>query len=882
MKLRLIAVIFCLSTFTSAPAAETVTTATSLKNAPANTWVKILSAQTGKREQPVFVYATKLKRFIAATGMQHYNGARPRHYDTEEFDLNTAKWINAYPAGLEKGRPLSGPVGQEYSKQRAKHGHSGRVLFYKDGPHTRLGAGGQWHNGKTYGEYCYVPEGGQSGKVYVYMWGKYTLCYDVAQRTWSDLKAEPRTKCRLWGAMCYDPLNKEILHAGGDCGSADLSTWAYDIAGNKWRQLELGSAQLKKLWSQSKSLRWQAKTLLGRCSSRHQVAETDAEAKIKLPGQAVKLVMSAGKLLAEVQKAKLPANEKTGGEVAARRLNSAIAAINSVSKSLSGQITPETIAKVRKAREIFESVVDALSPEPPGRARSPIAYDPINKKIILFGGDGLDRVLSDTWVYDCKTRSWQQKFPEVCPPPRAGHILAYLNKGRKIVLAGGYSRLPLPQDIWSYDLASNKWQLLKHVPLSNTRRPASPGCPAVNRFLPLAGAVTDDDVLVCANGNDVWACRIDPSKADLAKTTAVGVKSGSYVFNPISPAVWESAANPTPEATSKFINNLPVNQWTAYQFPRYAPGARNRWGTTAYDTDRHQLLLWGGGHATSHENDVAHFSLLGGFWSIGFHPDDPIERVYAVQPTFLSFNDRVHVPIHAYRAYCYDPTAKQMFYGNRGYDPLVREWAPAPYPGLSWRGPMHSQMENTPQGAVTLSTKGLFRFNAKTSKWDKLPWEGEKAMSMWCDGSTLCYDSKRNCLWLAGRKKIVRYNIADGRAKKVAVSKPKALGTWHLWSEQVYLPESDLLLLMRLFKKPDGSMSNLAWSPETGKYYWVKLSFSEKSKEVVFKKNTFSWHDALHYDTKLKLLVLNNSGARKVWILKFDSKTAQQEEIIEK
>jgi hypothetical protein len=313
------------------------------------------------------------------------------------------------------------------------------------------------------------------------------------------------------------------------------------------------------------------------------------------------------------------------------------------------------------------------------------------------------------------------------------------------------------------------------------------------------------------------------------------------------------------------------------------PSARARrhepLGTTAYDSDRHQLLFWGGGHATSQEDDVAHFSLLGGFWTVGYHPDDPIEKVYAVQPTPLSFRDRVHVPIHAYKAYCYDPTARKMLYFDRAYDPLVREWVPTGFPGLEHRGPMHSQMESTLGGAVTYSEKGLFRFDSKSGSWKKLPWDGPAFGGIWCDGHSLCYDSKRDCLWLASDRTVMRYDLATGKAVAVAVKKPKALGQFIFWGEEVYLPEADLILLMNLFKRPDGKLRNVAWDPHTSKFYWADLKFVENGKAVEFKDAPFSWSDALSYDRELKLLVLNNSSARRVWAMKFDRQTANLEEV---
>ena len=862
------------------PAADLV----ALKDAPANTWVKVHSRTTGAREQPLFVYAanSRWKRFIMATGMQAFGGIVPRHYDTEEFDLAACKWINAYPQAVAAGRPESGPVGEDYAKARVMQGNNGPVLFYKDGDFLRVGAGGQWLQTATTYDWCYVPD---NGKVYLSMWDK-TLCYDVAARNWQDLQAKPRDKCHVWGSMCYDPVNKEILHTGGGGGSADISTWAYSIEKNEWRKLEFGPPKSKELFTNAKDLCWQAKSLLGACANRFAVTETEQESKTDLAAKAAALAEAAGAFSGKIQAAGLSGSGKTSGEKAIQRLASAIAALKAAGPALSGKVTPANIEAVRAVRVLFEQVVDALAAEPPGRARSQTAYDPVHKKIVLFGGDGLDRTLSDTWLYDCATRTWEQRFPERCPAPRAGHILGWLPKAGKIVLAGGYSRDWRAQEVWTYDVEANDWKMLLHVPLvaeDYGRQKFSQKCPRVTSRLTQVGAVNEDDVVVCTNGAVTWACKVDPSKWDEAESAAHAVASGTYDFNLIAPAIWEKALlkSPDPEKTRQFLDNLPANQWTALKFPKYAPGAQNRWGTTAYDPDRHQLLFWGGGHATSHENDVAHFSVLGGCWTIGYHPDDAIERVYASQPTPVSFNDRAHVPVHAYKAYCYDQTAGKMFYFDRGYNPAVREWEPAQFAGLQHQGTMHSFMAPTPQGAVTYSEKGLFRFDAKENHWKKLPWNGPPFGGIWCDGHGLRYDSKRDCLWLANDKAIFRYDMASGKAEKLEVKKPKALGQFIFWGEEVYLPDADLILLMNLFKKPDGKAGNVAWDPGQCKFYWVDLKFVENDKPAQLKDSPFSWSDALCYDPGLKLVLLNNSSAYKVWALKFDRKTAAMVEITE-
>lgn len=872
---------------TSTPGFAAGALPTELANAPANTWVKLIESKTGGRQQPLFVYASGIKRFILASGNQGPTyGAIPRHYDTEEFDLAAGKWVNAYPPALAAGRPESGPVGEAYAKERQRFGNSGgdRGGLYMDGDFPRIVSGGQWAGVAVNSfAWCYVPD---SGRIYVSPRNR-MFVYDTVARTWAELQTKPREKCLIWGSMCYDPVNKEILHTGGGGGSADVSTWVYSLEKNEWRRLESGSAKLKELFAGARDLRWQAKTLLGRCSSRHAVAETEDEAKVDLAAEASKLAAAAEAFASDVTAAGLAGTEKTAGDAAARRLRSAAAALKTAGPTLTGVVTPEKIAAIRSIRVIFEQAADALAPEPPGRARSQTAYDPIRKKIVLFGGDALDRTLSDTWLYDCATRAWEQKFPEKCPAPRAGHILGWLPKAGQVVLAGGYSRHPLPQEIWAYDAGANEWKLLLHVPLVKN---VSPNSPRAGLIQP--GAVGEDDVLVGVDGDgkdamNTWACRVDVGKVDVTGTATRAVASGTYDFHVIDPAIWEKAAQPEPEKTRKFLESLPANQWTALNFPRYAPGEQNRWGTSAYDTDRHQFLLWGGGHATSHENDVGHFSLLGGFWTIGYHPDAPIEPAYAFQPVMLSFNDRAHVPMHAYNGYCYDPASKRMFYMDRAYDPLVREWLPEGIPGI---GPLHANpevtyntfLEATPNGAVLWSGKGIFRYDVKANCWQPLPWNGPMIGRPFCDGHAMVHDAKRDCLWLATDKTIMRYDLASGQAQMIEFKKPSALGKYIFYRDAAHLPEADLVLIMRLFQRPDGKFGNVAWNPTDSKFYWVNLKFIENDKPVELKEfngEAFHWSDALAYDPGLKLLVINNNNASKVWVMRFDRQTAGLEEM---
>ncbi|MGQ9662943.1 MAG: kelch repeat-containing protein [Kiritimatiellia bacterium] len=556
-----------------------------------------------------------------------------------------------------------------------------------------------------------------------------------------------------------------------------------------------------------------------------------------------------------------------------------------MASKLDGSVGADLIAEVKAVHDDVEAAELILAPEPPGRAHSQPAFDARSGRIVLFGGNGLDRCYADTWLYDPKTRSWEQRWPKVSPSPRAGHALVYLPKSGKIALAGGYTIdgwfREIPHQVWIYDVAQNEWKPLLSVPLGPRGKP-SPDFPAGGAGgnwsgggSPWAGAVTEGDILVMVDtfsaGRRTWACRVDPSTPAADTKDLPGVPPGSMSFSR-QPDEWEKTDTLEPKQVLVALENLQPNVWTALKPPK---GVDHRaWNTTAYDADRHQLLWWGGGHVTYMGTDVAHYSVRANRWTIGYAPDLPTEPTggFYVKAS-LSFRDRPQIPVHAYQAYAYDPPSGKMFYLDRAYDVSTREWDLDPYPGLNARGAMHTLLETTPHGVVALSEKGLYRFVWQEQSWKKLPWNGPSFGGAWCDGHALCYDSKRDCLWMA-HKNIFRYDMKTGAVEKLDVVQPKRLGQWALWREQVHIPEADLILLMRRFKIEGGRETNVAFDPESKKYYEVELEFEGgKPREL-------SWSAALHYDGKLGIAILHD-GFSGVWALKFDRKSAKMREIVE-
>jgi hypothetical protein len=87
---------------------------------------------------------------------------------------------------------------------------------------------------------------------------------------------------------------------------------------------------------------------------------------------------------------------------------------------------------------------------PPPRSSPSMAYDPIAREVVMFGGKGVS-ALDETFVWN--GTSWTQRQPALAPPPRLGAPMAF--DGRHVTLFGGTSpvaTVPGEQsDTWSWD-----------------------------------------------------------------------------------------------------------------------------------------------------------------------------------------------------------------------------------------------------------------------------------------------------------------------------------------------------------------------------------------------------------------------------------------------
>jgi cysteine-rich repeat protein len=101
-----------------------------------------------------------------------------------------------------------------------------------------------------------------------------------------------------------------------------------------------------------------------------------------------------------------------------------------------------------------------MVPGPAARSGHAMAYDPVRRKIVMFGGAGF----ADTWEYD---GAWTQVAPAASPPPRTGLVMAYDPRRARVVAFGGSAPGSYLADAWEYD--GQSWSQRMPVAQINAR-----------------------------------------------------------------------------------------------------------------------------------------------------------------------------------------------------------------------------------------------------------------------------------------------------------------------------------------------------------------------------------------------------------------------------
>ena len=505
------------------------------------------------------------------------------------------------------------------------------------------------------------------------------------------------------------------------------------------------------------------------------------------------------------------------------------------------EATAATIKQMAAMTVELEKAAEYLDAEPPPRALSPIVYDPHTKLYVLFGGDHLDYLTNDVWVFDPAAGQWRQHHPGQSPPPRANHTLT-AGQGGRIMLTGGYTYssntdycggqyIDIGDGPWTYDVARRRWT---------------------------------------------------------GQRNAVGADSRTYRTGPFHPDFYLRGPAPLAATTAGRLAGLPANTWVAMS-PPHLPRLNRDWGTAVLDADHDVILRFSGGHSAHGGTDVLHYHLSTNRWELSFGVEFPLGQLYANTryPDGYNFNRRPWVTGHTYQNYGYDSVAKKMLFAGRPehyyvYDPTLADWVgrgPKPK-GMVYNSCFYTITTcPTPEGLAAWTRSGeVFRFEAAAMKWARLSLTGVKLPGAVVDNSTVVYDSKRNRLLIAvkgyGRKHTYDGELyaIDLKTRRVSALSPAgmaAAGAISYLCQIRYHAANDILLVgATLPPGPDGLRRTPAYDCATNR--WISLRITGTDPSGAKGRNVSL---GLMYDKRRKLFWAVDTNSR-VYVLRLEPKTA--------
>lgn len=726
--------------------------------------------------------------------------------------------------------------------------------------------------------------------IYCLSGGPVLYAFSLAEKTWKGFPAAPALDGLAWHTLACDPIGKRLVVVGADKKADNLGwcrTVVYDIEADKWTRVDVVDEKAVQEHRELVAAKEAAIDLVGhiRLAWFRDPKGVGTEAELK----------ALGERCAALEK--MPQMDKFAADAGA------------VADLLTASKTFDALKAARALQRKIEDAAEAQWPVPCSRRNSPLVFDATNRVFVLFGGDHEDYLMNDTWVLDLAKKAWRRAAPDKAPSPRAGHALCALPKSGRIALYEGYiqssstdygagpSQVLGPQQLWLYDPKADRWDLAGSWPLSGKDDRSTPAPVgffdgyASQWFSPPALAADGEDRLVLAASDsapwfrrvkrpsETWMLAVDPAQTDTAGREKLGADPNQRLYRagPFTASFCEVPDPPKDTA----LGQLPANRWVRLPASPRNPcqGCRQRdWSTNTWDSDRDQILLWGGGHCVRSASVVAHYSPASGRLVESYDADEPY-GANGGGGFDSSLLGRPWVSTHNYHHYAYDPKCKLLVSG-RGYlyDPERMDWLriePYALPfAFSWGS---TCVATSPHGAIAWAHKkrgddcGLWLFDRQKG-WTDLEPKG-KLFAPYCDSHGMVYDSKRDRMILSGvgggYSKISNgtFLAFDFKTRELSTLAPEnaEFAKTHDARELAYIEHADWILIGELYPAGEQKVPTR----------YTRVYDCAKNRMFLLEAGTVpdSYSTGWMYDSKRKLAYVFTFRG-EAWAIKIDPATA--------
>ncbi len=825
---------------------------------PANTWEKVAPGVPSWRIGSVMLFEPGTGKVL------HFGGYRKGNVNRSYAPAREVPYVQCFDPESSKWHTHSeaAPKWDIHPYYRAAYDPTGKKVYCLSQVRSRRAA-------------HFLP----NAQLYV---------FDPNAGTWKQHARDPILDEMNWHTMALDPVKRRLVVVGADKKPENVGwsrTAVYDLASRKWSLLPLPNA---KTVSEHKSLVAATEALIN-LIGRTRLAwyrdpsgiGTDAERKaLRAQGAAL---------------AKMPGMAKFS------------ASLGAYDGLISGRKILDALKSARALQQKIEALSEEQYPVPPSRRNSPLVYNAKHRCMVLFGGDHEDYMVNDTWILDLDKTAWRRAKPGRAPSPRAGHALVSQPKSGKIIMVGGYTHKNnpdydgygprsaelLPIQMWMFDTGKESWSLITHWTPDKTG--AVPGYQGSfygfrwDNFFPALLAVDNNDTLFHASATATWRMKIGPGVGSAVAAGKMSAAPNQRLYRKgMFRASFCETADPPPQTG---LDKLPANTFVKLPKPPRNPcyGSRNRvWSTAAWDPDRDQILVWGGGHCVRSENPPIHYSPISGRMVEGYDAQESYTQCGAIGSTIMN---RAWVSGHSWNMYAYDLKSKLLVtFGGYLYDPTRMDWLRSRPVKPPFSAGNSNFLESTPHGVVAWSAAGdrkygLWLFDAKKG-WTELVKPGTTIPRPGVDHTGLVYDGKRDRMLLVQNifgkisgGNLMAFYFKDRRVEKLNPANSE-LGKIRRNREMVYVEHADWVL----FGEPrpagawDGKPINAAKKGE--KYYTRAYDCAQNKWMLLDIGGGFptgaTYCQGWMYDAKRKLVYVVNTSSWGAWALKLDPKSVRK------